>query len=472
MVKDDSVYQVLLRYDFDLHRGNNSYAEYIANHLSQYYEDIKIATENPNPFLEDEFICLLKDKLSLLQEICSRVKDIIYAFDGGHIQKAYDSGCALFDDLKPYLLSRYSFSGNGGSFYRIRSGDYRIKESGQSKSKKSELFHIKKELKERIGAFRYSVAGQPCLYLASDIELAWFECGMPKQFSYCQMAIKEEGDCALKLIDFSNRPVDLLSSVTCWILNARRQDKSKEELGKIYNYLINYILTYPLAAACSVKVKNRGCKFVEEYSFPQLFMYWIRESTDIDGVRYKSSLNSTLVNGMGAVNVALPVKKYRDDGLDEQLTSKIGISDIGYLDVNKDFERFKGVLAEIAEFKNKLRLYIVESSFAGSYVMELIDFCDCIAKTYNALMDGDYQNSELIFTYLDLLYDHAELLYKSRKEKAQDCIKEAPAHKKEDVSPENIEAHYEELYSLANKILNKHAVFNFSFDGLSNFEHI
>ena len=28
-----------------------------------------------------------------------------------------------------------------------------------------------------MGAYRYSVAGSPCLYLASDRELAWFECG-------------------------------------------------------------------------------------------------------------------------------------------------------------------------------------------------------------------------------------------------------------------------------------------------------
>ena len=97
-------------------------------------------------------------------------------------------------------------------------------------------------------------------------------------------------------------------------------------------------MVYPIAAACSVKVKDRNTKFVEEYVFPQLFMQWIRETDEFDGVRYKSSLNTNLVDGMGTINIALPVKEYRADGLDRRLAEKITVSDIGYLDVNCDFK--------------------------------------------------------------------------------------------------------------------------------------
>lgn len=161
-------------------------------------------------------------------------------------------------------------------------------------------------------------------------------CGMPKQFSYCQMLIDEDNDNGLVLVDFSFRPVDVLSSITCWLLNARRQDKKDVDL--IYKFLLRYIMVYPIAAACSVKVKDRNTKFVEEYVFPQLFMQWIRETDEFDGVRYKSSLNTNLVDGMGAINIALPVKEYRADGLDRRLAEKITVSDIGYLDVNCDFK--------------------------------------------------------------------------------------------------------------------------------------
>ena len=59
-------------------------------------------------------------------------------------------------------------------------------------------------------------------------------CGMPKQFSYCQMLIDEDNDNGLVLVDFSFRPVDVLSSITCWLLNARRQDKKDVDL--IYKF--------------------------------------------------------------------------------------------------------------------------------------------------------------------------------------------------------------------------------------------
>lgn len=472
MIKSDRIYQVLLKYDFELFRGSKSIAEYITDHLTQYYSEMLSATDGENEFLGDTFVKKLKEKMPILEDICHEIPIILADFNNGHIKDAYIKSSMLFDRIEPYLLRRLSWYGNCGKFYRIRQGDFRIKNPADSKKQKTELFHIKKELRNRIGAYRYSVAGYPCLYLASDRELAWFECGMPKQFSFCQMVITEEGEDALQLIDFSHRPVDLLSSVSIWIVNARRQGKEDDELTKIFDFFIKYIITYPLAATCSVKVKDRGNKYVEEYVFPQLFMSWIRESDDIDGVRYKSSLNSTLVQGMGAINVALPVKQFREDGLDERLTSKIGISDIGYLDVNKDFQKYRSVLEDLEAYINKLRIFIIESPYAGQYIEELIELSECIIKTYTALMEGNYTNSELLFTYVDRLCDYADLLYSCRKIKAQKTVDEAPSDKKKYVDVTVIESHYEEFNSMARRILKKHTVFDFTFENMGNFEKL
>lgn len=444
----------------------------MADHLNKYYSDIVVAVNGENPFLGNIFIRLLKQELGSLHDICVEIPAILTAFNDGHIKDAYIKSSMLFDRIKPYLLSSYSSNGNSGDFYRIRSGDFRIKDPTESKEKKAELFHIKKSLRDRIGAYRYSVAGCPCLYLASDMELAWFECGMPKQFSYCHLVITENGDNALKLVDLSQRPVEFLSSFTVWVINARRQNKDEKELTKYYNALIKYIVTYPLSSACSVKVKNRGSKFVEEYIFPQLFMHWIRESDDIDGVRYKSSLNSTLVRGMGAVNVAFPVKRFREDGLDERLTSKIGISDIGYLDVNKDFKRYGYALDAIKTFVNELRVFSIESQYAGDYISELIDLCECIIKIYTALMEGDYSNSELLFTYIDRLYDYADLLYKSCEIKIKECMDRAFPKQIELVDPAIIKAHFEKFHELSGQILTKNTVFGFAFENLDNIEYL
>ena len=284
------------------------------------------------------------------------------------------------------------------------------------------------------------------------------------------MLIDEDNNNGLVLVDFSFRPVDVLSNVTCWLLNARRQ--KKEDVEHIYKFLLRYIMVYPIAAACSVKVKDRNTKFVEEYVFPQLFMQWIRETNEFDGVRYKSSLNTNLVDGMGAINIALPVKEYREDGLDKRLAEKIKVSDIGYLDVNSDFRRYKDILEEIKDYINGMRMYMNQVPFYGNYMMELIDVCKCVIKTYNALMEGNYQNSELIFSYLDLLCDHADLLYANRDLKIQECINKTEERHRQTIDEKELKEQFEEFHRLMDQILHKHAVFGFRFENMDNYENL
>ena len=453
MIKDDRIYQVLLKYNFDLFRGDKNITEYMREHCNQFYCDICDAVKGDNSFLGEDFVNLLKDELGELQDICLIIPEILELNDRGLIKATYEKGFQLFERMKPYFYTRYSWRENGGFYYRIRQGDFRIKAGEDSKEKKMQLFHIKTTLRNRVGAYRYSVAGSPCLYLASDRELAWFECGMPKQFSYCQMLIDEDNDNGLVLVDFSFRPVDVLSSITCWLLNARRKDK--KDVDVYYKFLLRYIMIYPIAAACSVKVKDRNTKFVEEYVFPQLFMQWIRETDEFDGVRYKSSLNTNLVDGMGAINIALPVKEYRADGLDRRLAEKITVSDIGYLDVNSDFQKYNDILEKIKDYINGIQMFMNQVPFYGDYMIELTDVCKCVIKTYNALMEGNYQNSELIFSYLDLLYAHASLLYANRDFKIQECINKTEARHRQAIDEEKLKEQFEEFHQLMNQILHK-----------------
>lgn len=469
MYKEDCLYKVLLKYNFELFRGNKGITEYMAEHCENFYKDIAEAVKGNNPFLSEKFIKQLEEKLDLLNEICKEIPAVLEIYDQGFIKNAYEKSSGLFEKVKPFFITRFSWRDSCGSFYRIRQGDFRIKDGMDSKKQKMELFHIKREKRNRIGAYRYSVSGYPCLYLASNKELAWFESGMPKKFSYCQMRIDENGENALRLIDFTNRPVDFLTNVNIWLQNARKRGDADEQY--VYELILRYIITYPFAAACSVKVKDRDSKFVEEYIFPQLFMQWIRESDKIDGVRYKSSLNTNLVQGMGAINIALPVKEFREDGLDKNLTDKILISDIGYLDINKDFNKYKNLLGEIKEYENSLRTYIVEAPYCGYYIIELIDACECVIKTYNALIEGKYDNSELIFNYVNMLCDYTSLLFKGRNIKIDECKKEAQCvNAKIDVVV--IEQQFEQFNDLMKRILRKHTVFDFGFENLENFEKI
>lgn len=473
MIKDDKLYQILLKNNFDLYRGEKSVAEYMQQHLSQYYNEISNSiSAQDNPFLGEEFTKLLCEKLELLDEICRDIPTIIETYNNGFIKQAYEKSFALFEKTHDWFLIKPLW-GNDKVFYRIRQGDFRINGSSDRKSQKTQLFHIKRAYRNRIGAYRYSIAGYPCLYMSSGRELAWFESGMPKQFSYCAMLFEENNENPVKLIDFSFRHIDFLSSISTWILNKRRQNKVCDG---IYNCLLRYIITYPLMAACSIKVKDRGNKFVEEYVFPQLLMQWIRESDDIDGVSYKSSLNTDLVSAFGASNVALPVKKFREDGLDEKLTNNILVSDIGYIDVNKEFEKYKEIISEISQYTNELQMFLVVNPCVPDYIIELMDLCNCIIKTYTALIEGNYSNNELIFIHVNRLCEHANMIYKYREEKIEAAISSALAHEKSAMEEFKktgvLNEHFEKFHNLTDKILRKNVVFEFTHENLDNYEKI
>jgi hypothetical protein len=243
MYTNDMLFRKLLKYDFDLFRGILDVPTFLQTHFQNYLQDINEAATGDNPFLGRDFCSQVLDNLSVIEKICGGIVEIGRIFRGGRIKEAHENAYDLFDSLEPYYLSRFSWIGRDGEYYRIRKGDFRTKPGDDSKKNKAELFHIKDNNRNLVGAYRFSVSGYPCLYLTSGFELGWFECGMPRQFSYCKMRIEESGENALRLVDFSNRPVDLLSNMHVWLLSAK---DNLEEKKKLYNYLLNYIITYPL----------------------------------------------------------------------------------------------------------------------------------------------------------------------------------------------------------------------------------
>ena len=136
MIKDDRIYQVLLKYNFDLFRGDKNITEYMREHCNQFYCDICDAVKGDNSFLGEDFVNLLKDELVELQDICLIIPEILELNDRGLIKATYEKGFQLFERMKPYFYTRYSWRENGGFYYRIRQGDFRIKAGEDSKEKK------------------------------------------------------------------------------------------------------------------------------------------------------------------------------------------------------------------------------------------------------------------------------------------------------------------------------------------------
>jgi len=265
----DAIFKMLLEYDFDLHRGEETVVQYLERHFQSYLNDLVSASQGENPLLEQRFCKKLRKRIKKIRSFCKDIVDVEQAYRNGNIKEAYAIGEQLFNRMQPYFIPRYSWAGNDGVFYRIREGDHRAPAGGDSRKAKSELFHIRDAKRSKISAHRYSVSGYPCLYLANGFELCWFESGVPKKFSYCEMSIAETGDKALRLIDFGNRPIDLLSKIFVWLSNAQRHDNKKEK-KKILDYLLNYITIYPLAAGEPAKIKDNLLRWKGRTEDPEI----------------------------------------------------------------------------------------------------------------------------------------------------------------------------------------------------------
>ena len=75
---------------------------------------------------------------------------------------------------------------------------------------------------------------------------------------------------------------------------------NENDIEQVRNYLLKYIYTYPLRAACSLVVKHPDGKFIEEYIIPQLLLQWVINDEDFDGIRYESCSSSDKVKKWGA----------------------------------------------------------------------------------------------------------------------------------------------------------------------------
>lgn len=167
--------------------------------------------------------------------------------------------------------------------------------------------------------------GHPCLYLASQAELCWYECGRPQKFAISRFDIPQSEDGFIKFIDFSKK---LMHGFFCWFHN----EKDTEQVRK---YLLKYICTYPLRAACSLVVEHPGSRFIEEYIIPQLLLQWVLNDEDFDGIRYESCNSSDEVKSLGGHNLVLVSNHFDNDGYDINLRTNIKVGEPIVFDINK-----------------------------------------------------------------------------------------------------------------------------------------
>lgn len=164
------------------------------------------------------------------------------------------------------------------TFFRCRTGKFQ---------KREDLYPLPSSKLSFCSAQRYSLAGIPCLYLATTTYCCWMEIGRPEEFSAS-----------------SYMPIES-KKMPPRILNLAFSQRQMHNLGK--DSRAAYLL-FPLVMAVSVAVKNprADANFRPEYTISHLVMRCLSEF-GIAGVAYRSSRIDDAFDLLHMINLAIPL---------------------------------------------------------------------------------------------------------------------------------------------------------------------
>jgi hypothetical protein len=391
MLPKDNFYDLILTHRLPVSRGNMTVRKYLENYFANYIKAYKNALHRTvDCALRPECYALLNDQVSVLEELCDDILKIFDYYDAANMSVLYHHFSEMMNKIEPFLMTKNI--GTVGyesyrSYYRIR--------AGEKAYTRKDLFHIPLEKRQLIKSYRYSIPGYPCLYLSSGLEMCWFECGMPKEFSYAAFKLEADDACKVKLIDFSMTPVDLVSSIHINYLN------HPEDSGLIDKYIANYLVHFPLRAACSLEVANRDVSFIEEYMFPQQLLLWVRENDCYDGIVYRTSSAIEKAREWNYINLVMPAKDI-EGGYCKHLNNLFTITEPVKVEI-------RSIIYEHHKQINKVRgfLLCIESKYFHGYTLypyrEIISLCKTFLHLCDMLISDNYKNAESIYQTMDTL---------------------------------------------------------------------
>ena len=328
----DKIFDLLKKYDYHLDRGEWPIDRFLKKNFAQYIDDLKQAVRSEdNPVLGAKVCALIEQNiLSIRKNADSLIKVLDLSIYKNDKDGARCLAFQIFEAMRPHFLQHRCKSER---YYRIR----KLSDESITHLERKEMFHVPYDKKENVSASRYSLAEVPCLYLATQPELAWCECDQPFRFAIAQFDLPSPEEGCLHLIDFSPKMVMRSTGfASCFRSSPEKEDPERKKS-------IQALCIYPLRAACSVtKARQEDCvktakggqdekSTQEEYILPQLLMEWIRDGQEFDGICYESSSSSCkeILRCLGGYNIALPTRECNmdEEGYDRQLRAKIKVGE-------------------------------------------------------------------------------------------------------------------------------------------------
>lgn len=297
---------------------------------------------------------------SKIDNLCTEILKVVDEYLNGHIKEAYEIFYSIMEKLDERPLKVYKKNSLSSlpsktdqlNLYRVRYIQ------GNSLIDRKAIFHTPRAFRSKISTCRFSISGFPSLYLGTSLELCIEESAalsFNDQIIASRFEINrdytENGNVLIKVIDLAIRPIDFKNY-------RNEQNEIRNGLDEIDltapSVRCNYLLWYPLIAACSYMRTNKSDPFAVEYIIPQFLMQWIRSSSskeELIGIRY-FSCTSERASKMG-YNYVFPVSgEWTDpgDGYCKVLSRAFKCTDPRYL---KEFANFKGLENGLRELVTK-----------------------------------------------------------------------------------------------------------------------
>lgn len=248
-----------------------------------------------------------------LEQACEHIEKIVTEFVEDDL---------IVDDVNSHFIFKWIaeeqkiHKGNNGKpidLYKARIAE------GIDSFDAEDMIHIPFKKRGLVPTQRFSIAGVPCMYLATSSYCCWKELGMPPDNMF------NVSHVTLEKLRLFNLAVNLRFLKAAIIKNV---DFSECSIT-LNEFLKDYFKLWMLNFACSYIVKEEGRAFKSEYIVPQLVMLALKKN-NIDGVVHCSRKIEETVSNLWAnpknLNVAIIGKYEKEKGDDIFLKDYISIT--------------------------------------------------------------------------------------------------------------------------------------------------
>lgn len=292
--------------------------------LSEIYTSFLDTVDKIN---EGTIVEKIKKNRDVLQQFCDNLIKSASTYYEGFPAKAYfefEGAMTLIDE---FLFPKKT----GGKTIREFEPYYRARVGNNTQFERKEMFHIPFEKREYVTTQRFSVPGLPCLYLSNSIYVCWEELRRP-DINKMQISRMKLENYRIRFLDLSLTPSylsQMLETVTKGEFLQQTNQTHEQALDGWDVMTLNFLINWPLVAACSIKVRKQDGTFKPEYIFPQFLLQWVTNNKNIDGIKYFSveANISSKVDHSQLINYALPVKQITPIGLCKTLTDSFSITE-------------------------------------------------------------------------------------------------------------------------------------------------